>query len=168
MSPELAIITPTSKDPEVRRRTPALNDRAFRVYAPMSDPDVRVPMLISSDIVNARQQGRALAQRVGFSNSNVTIIATAISEISRNIVAYAQDGEVRMTLIEESSRRGVRIVASDNGPGIPDVSVAMRDGYSTGQGLGIGLPGSRRLMDDFEIESTVGKGTTVTMTKWVA
>jgi serine/threonine-protein kinase RsbT len=125
-------------------------------------------MLISSDIVNARQQGRALAQRVGFSNSNVTIIATAISEISRNIVAYAQDGEVRMTLIEESSRRGVRIVASDNGPGIPDVSVAMRDGYSTGQGLGIGLPGSRRLMDDFEIESTVGKGTTVTMTKWVA
>jgi serine/threonine-protein kinase RsbT len=130
------------------------------------DPEVRVRIQTSADVVVARQQGRTLAARLGFSNSNLTIIATAISEVTRNIVEYAKEGEVRITLVENGTRRGVRIVASDRGPGIPDISVVMRDGYSTGQGLGIGLPGSRRLMDDFEIESTVGKGTTVTMTKW--
>ena len=86
--------------------------------------------------------------------------------MTRNIVEYAKEGEVRITLVENGTRRGVRIVAADKGPGIADISVVMRDGFSTGQGLGIGLPGSRRLMDDFEIESVVGKGTTVTMTKW--
>src|SRR5262245_3875264 len=130
------------------------------------DPEVRVRIQTSADVVIARQQGRTLASRLGFSNSNLTIIATAISEVTRNIVEYAKEGEVRITLVENGSRRGVRIVASDRGPGIADVAIVMRDGYSTGQGLGIGLPGSRRLMDDFEIESTVGKGTTVTMTKW--
>jgi serine/threonine-protein kinase RsbT len=130
------------------------------------DPEVRVRIQTSADVVIARQQGRSLAARLGFSNSNLTIIATAISEVTRNIVEYAKEGEVRITLVENGTRRGVRIVAADKGPGIPDISVVMRDGYSTGQGLGIGLPGSRRLMDDFEIESVVGKGTTVTMTKW--
>jgi len=130
------------------------------------DPEVRVRIQTSADVVVARQQGRSLAARLGFSNSNLTIIATAISEVTRNIVEYAKEGEVRITLVENGTRRGVRIVAADKGPGIPDITVVMRDGYSTGQGLGIGLPGSRRLMDDFEIESTVGKGTTVTMTKW--
>jgi serine/threonine-protein kinase RsbT len=130
------------------------------------DPEVRVRIQTSADVVVARQQGRSLAARLGFSNSNLTIIATAISEVTRNIVEYAKEGEVLITLVENGTRRGVRIVASDRGPGIPDVGVVMRDGYSTGQGLGIGLPGSRRLMDDFEIESTVGRGTTVTMTKW--
>lgn len=130
------------------------------------DPEVRVRIQTSADVVVARQQGRSLAARLGFSNSNLTIIATAISEVTRNIVEYAKEGEVRITLVENGTRRGVRIVAQDKGPGIPDITVVMRDGYSTGQGLGIGLPGSRRLMDDFEIESTVGKGTTVTMTKW--
>jgi serine/threonine-protein kinase RsbT len=130
------------------------------------DPEVRVRIQTSADVVIARQQGRSLAARLGFSNSNLTIIATAISEVTRNIVEYAKEGEVRITLVENGTRRGVRIVAADRGPGIPDISVVMRDGYSTGQGLGIGLPGSRRLMDDFEIESVVGKGTTVTMTKW--
>jgi len=130
------------------------------------DPEVRVRIQTSADVVIARQQGRTLASRLGFSNSNLTIIATAISEVTRNIVEYAKEGEVRITLVENGTRRGVRIVAADRGPGIADISVVMRDGYSTGQGLGIGLPGSRRLMDDFEIESTVGKGTTVTMTKW--
>ena len=130
------------------------------------DPEVRVRIQTSADVVVARQEGRSIAARLGFSNSNLTIIATAISEVTRNIVEYAKEGEVRITLVENGTRRGVRIVAADRGPGIADISVVMRDGYSTGQGLGIGLPGSRRLMDDFEIESTVGKGTTVTMTKW--
>ena len=130
------------------------------------DPEVRVRIQSSADVVTARQQGRILAARLGFSNSNLTVIATAISEITRNIVEYAKEGEVRISLVENGARRGVRVVATDTGPGIPDISVVMRDGYSTGQGLGIGLPGSRRLMDEFEIESTVGQGTTVTMTKW--
>jgi serine/threonine-protein kinase RsbT len=130
------------------------------------DPEVRVRIQTSADVVIARQQGRSLAARLGFSNSNLTIIATAISEVTRNIVEYAKEGEVWITLVENGTRRGVRVVAADKGPGIADISIVMRDGYSTGQGLGIGLPGSRRLMDDFEIESTVGKGTTVTMTKW--
>ena len=130
------------------------------------DPEVRVRIQSSADVVTARQQGRILAARLGFSNSNLTVIATAISEITRNIVEYAKEGEVRISLVENGARRGVRVVATDTRPGIPDISVGMRVGYSTGQGLGIGLPGSRRLMDEFEIESTVGQGTTVTMTKW--
>jgi serine/threonine-protein kinase RsbT len=130
--------------------------------------EVCVRIQSSSDIVTARQQGRLLAARAGFSNSRLTIIATAISEIARNIVEYAKDGEVLITLIGEGHRRGVRIVASDHGPGIADISAAMRDGYSTGHGLGIGLPGARRLMDEFEVTSEVNKGTTVTMTKWAA
>jgi serine/threonine-protein kinase RsbT len=129
-------------------------------------PEAQVHIQSSLDVVTARQQGRALAAQLGFSNSNLTVIATAISEITRNIVEYATEGDVRITLVENGTKRGVRIVATDRGPGIADISVVMRDGYSTGQGLGIGLPGSRRLMDEFEIESTVGKGTTVTMTKW--
>ena len=131
------------------------------------EPEVRVGIRSSVDVVAARQQARALASRLGFSNSNLTIIATAISEIARNIIEYAKEGELRMMLVESGVRRGVRIVAEDSGPGIADVSIVMRDGYSTGHGLGIGLPGSRRLMDDFEIQSVVGKGTTITMTKWV-
>jgi serine/threonine-protein kinase RsbT len=128
--------------------------------------EVRVRIQSSADVVTARQQGRELASHLGFSNSNLTVIATAISEITRNIVEYAKEGEVTIALVANGTRQGVRIVASDRGPGIPDIGIAMRDGYSTGQGLGIGLPGSRRLMDEFEVSSTVGEGTTVTMTKW--
>lgn len=132
------------------------------------DNVVRVRIQSSADIVAARQQGRALASRVGFSNSNLTIIATAISEVTRNIVEYAKEGEVVITLVNDANKKGVKIVAADQGPGIADVSTAMRDGYSTGKGLGIGLPGARRLMDEFEIASEIGTGTTVTMKKWVA
>ena len=132
------------------------------------DSEVHVRIQTSADIVAARQQGRALASQAGFSHSNLTIIATAISEIARNIVEYATEGEVIIALINDASKKGVEIVAADQGPGIADVSTVMRDGYSTGKGLGIGLPGARRLMDEFEIASEIGKGTTVTMKKWVA
>ena len=132
------------------------------------EPEVRVAIRSSADVVTARQQGRTLAARVGFSNSNLTIIATAISEIARNIVEYAKDGELVMSLVVDGHKQGVRIVASDTGPGIADISLVMRDGYSTGHGLGIGLPGSKRLMDQFDIASEVGKGTTITMIKWTA
>jgi serine/threonine-protein kinase RsbT len=131
------------------------------------DSEVQVRIQNSADIVAARQQGRALASQAGFSHSNLTIIATAISEVARNIVEYANEGVVIITLVTDASKRGVEIVASDEGPGIPDVATVMRDGFSTGKGLGIGLPGARRLMDEFAIASTVGSGTVITMKKWV-
>ena len=132
------------------------------------ESQVRVRIQNSADIVAARQQGRALASIAGFSHSNLTIIATAISEVARNIVEYAKEGEVVISLIDDASKKGVEIVASDQGPGIADISTVMRDGFSTGKGLGIGLPGARRLMDEFAIASAVGTGTIVTMKKWVA
>jgi len=132
------------------------------------DSHVQVRIQNSADIVAARQQGRALASQAGFSHSNLTIIATAISEVARNIVEYAKEGEVIITLITDASKKGVEIVASDDGPGIADLTSVMRDGFSTGKGLGIGLPGARRLMDEFAIASVVGTGTVVTMKKWVA
>jgi serine/threonine-protein kinase RsbT len=119
-----------------------------------------------SDIVDARQKGRELAAQVGFSGTDLTLIATAISEIARNIIVYAQKGEITLGIIERAGKRGVIVVARDEGPGIPDVDQAMRDGYSTGKSLGLGLPGARRLVDEFEIVSNVGEGTTVTMRKW--
>ena len=131
------------------------------------DSQVQVRIQNSADIVAARQQGRALASQAGFSHSNLTIIATAISEVARNIVEYAKEGQIVITLINDASKRGVEIIASDAGPGIPDVTTVMRDGFSTGKGLGIGLPGARRLMDEFVIASSVGNGTVVTMKKWV-
>jgi serine/threonine-protein kinase RsbT len=134
----------------------------------LSTDQIHVPIRSTSDILSARQEGRAVATRAGFSSSNITIIATAISEVARNIVEYAREGEVAITLIDHQDRRGVEIVVADEGPGIADVATVMRDGYSTGQRSGIGLPGARRLMDEFEIESVSGKGTTVRMKKWVA
>jgi serine/threonine-protein kinase RsbT len=130
--------------------------------------EARVPIQSLADIVAARQRGRELAARAGFSNSNLTLIASAISEVARNIVDFAENGEVTITLLENGTRKGVKIVASDRGPGIADISAAMRDGYSSTNGLGIGLPGAKRVMDEFEITSKLGKGTTVTMKKWTA
>ena len=128
--------------------------------------EVSVRVQSTADIVTARQQGREMASRLGFSSSDLTIIATAISEIARNIVEYAREGEVSISLAEEGQRTGVLIVARDDGPGISDLSSVMRDGFSTGTGLGLGLPGARRLMDEFDIASQSGKGTTITMKKW--
>lgn len=120
----------------------------------------------AADIVAARQRGRALASRLGFSPSDLTVVATAISEVARNIVEYAGRGEIRLSLCQQGGRVGICVVATDKGPGIPDVDRALRAGYSTQRGLGLGLPGARRLMDEFEIVSAVGSGTSVTMRKW--
>jgi RNA polymerase sigma factor (sigma-70 family) len=134
--------------------------------APAADGEVRVPVARDADVVTARQKGRHIAARAGFAPAEVTVIATAISEIARNIAKFAKRGEVTITEVTENGRTGVTVVARDVGPGMPDVSRALRDGYSTYGGLGLGLPGARRLMDEFEIVSEMGKGTTVTMTKW--
>ena len=129
--------------------------------------ETRVPIEGEGDIVTARQKGRELAAARGLSRTEQTLVATAISEVARNIVVYAHRGEVVLVPVEDHGRRGVMVVARDDGPGIPNPELAMRDGYSTGKSLGMGLPGAKRLMDDFELSSTVGKGTTITMTKWV-
>lgn len=129
--------------------------------------EMRVEISCSADIVTARQHGRELAAQMGFSGSDLTMIATAISEVGRNIVEHAKEGEVILDHAEDGLRNGILIVARDEGPGIPDVDRAIQDGYSSGKGLGLGLPGAKRLMDEFKIVSEVGKGTTVTMKKWV-
>ena len=131
----------------------------------IDDGDVRIRIYGDPDIVEARKQARQLAAQVDFSRADATLIATAVSEVARNIVRFAGDGLIMMELVEEP-RPGIRIVALDTGPGIPDVERAMSDGYSTYNGLGLGLPGARRLMDEFSLSSDEGLGTRVTMTKW--
>jgi serine/threonine-protein kinase RsbT len=128
--------------------------------------EIRIPIDTDEDIVAARKAGRRLAADLGFTSTELTLIATAISEVARNIRLYAGQGEVRVRLISENSRDGVLIEARDSGPGIPDVELAMQDGYSTINSFGLGLPGARRLMDEFKVRSKVGKGVTVTMKKW--
>ncbi|MBI4220229.1 MAG: anti-sigma regulatory factor [Chloroflexi bacterium] len=119
-----------------------------------------------NDIVQARHEGRKLATDLGFSSTDTVLIITAISELARNIVLYAKHGEIILTPNHHEGRQGLTIVARDEGPGIPDLNKAMQDGYSTSNGLGFGLPGVRRLMDEFNIESAPGKGTVVTVRKW--
>lgn len=119
------------------------------------------------DIVTARQRGRALALDLGFDGGEVTLIAAAISEVARNIVDHAKRGQIVMRRIDGKDEPGIQIVATDEGPGISDVAQAMQYGYSTRKGLGVGLPGAKWLMDEFDIVSRVGKGTTVTMKKWL-
>jgi len=128
--------------------------------------EIVVPIRSDADILLARQRARALAQPLKFSTSELTLIATAISEMARNIVTYAGKGEVLLRLERRAARSGITIVARDSGPGIADIARAMEDGFSTSRGLGLGLPGSKRLMDEFDIVSAVGRGTTITMTKW--
>ena len=108
-----------------------------------------------------------MAAELGFDGSDLTLIATAISEVARNLVTYAKSGEIILAPASRVGKRGILIVALDEGPGISDVNRAMQYGYSTGKGLGVGLPGAKCLMDEFEIESKVGLGTKVTMTKWL-
>jgi serine/threonine-protein kinase RsbT len=130
------------------------------------DRERRIRIEADADIVTARQEGRALASLLSFSPSDLTVIASAISEIARNIYSYAGRGEVHVELVERDGRRGVRIVAEDNGPGIADVDLALQDGYSTSGSLGLGLPGARRLMDEFDLTTSRETGTRVTMCKW--
>ncbi len=119
-----------------------------------------------ADVVAARQKGRELAALAGITGSDLTVVATAISEIARNIIVYAKRGQIVLKIVQNGHRRGVVVIATDQGPGIANIDMAMRDGFSTGKSLGLGLPGARRLMDDFEIVSEPGHGVTVTMTKW--
>ena len=132
----------------------------------MSYGEIRVAINSDQDIVLARQKGRALASEFGFAAGDATLIATAISELARNIVSYARKGEIVLQIINGVNRQGLSIIASDNGPGIPDIRQALRDGFSTSGSLGMGLPGVRRLMDEFEITSQPGRGTTVAVKKW--
>jgi serine/threonine-protein kinase RsbT len=129
--------------------------------------EVRVRIQSSADIVTARQEGRSMAATLGFGTTTLTIIATAISEVARNIVEYAKEGEIAIAPLGNGTVKGLQIVARDQGPGILDLETAMRDGYSTSKSLGMGLPGAKRLMDEFEITSALGEGTTITMTKWI-
>lgn len=130
--------------------------------------EVRVPIQHETDIVTARQKGRELAAARGFSLTQQTLIATAISEVARNILVYARQGEIVLaTTLDDRGCPCLSVVARDEGPGIQDVDAAMQDGYSTSRGLGMGLPGAKRLMDKFKLISVLGKGTTVTMEKCI-
>lgn len=125
-----------------------------------------VPIRSEADLVTARLRGREIASTLHFSSSELTLIATAISEVTRNILSYAGSGELVLRLVQQGQRAGVLVIARDQGPGIADLFSAMQDGFSTSGSLGLGLPGSKRLMDEFAVTSKVGQGTTVTMTKW--
>jgi serine/threonine-protein kinase RsbT len=126
----------------------------------------RIAIESDADVVTARQRARALAVGLEMPTTDQTLLATAISEIARNITAYAQRGEVLLDVIHDGGRRGIRVVAVDEGPGIEDVERALTDGYTTGGGLGLGLPGARRLVDEFAIQTAPGEGTRVTLIKW--
>jgi serine/threonine-protein kinase RsbT len=128
--------------------------------------ETRIVIRVDMDIVAARQSGRALAAELGFSNTDATLIATAISELARNIVNYAKEGEITLSALHKSEVRGILVVARDQGPGISNLEQALKMGFSTSGSLGIGLPGVRRLMDEFKIDSLPGQGTTVTIKKW--
>ena len=132
----------------------------------MASDEVRVRIATDDDIVTARQEGRRLSAGLGFSSTDLTLIATAISEVARNIRVFAGEGQVQIKQLNERGREGIMVVARDKGPGIRDVERAMQDGYSTRGSFGLGLPGARRLMDEFQIRSKPGRGVTVTMKKW--
>ncbi len=132
----------------------------------MRNGETVVPIRADADIVTARQEGRALAAQLGFSSSEQALIATAISEAARNILQYAHGGEVAFKAIDNGARNGILIIARDRGPGIKDIPRALEDGYSSSGGLGLGLPGIKRLMSELDIQSAPGAGTTLTIKKW--
>jgi len=129
------------------------------------EDEIRVPIDSDADLVSARAEARAMAERLGFPRPDPTLIATAISEVARNIVVHVGRGQIVLRPFDEANRYGLVVIASDEGPGIRDVEAALRDDYSGRGGLGLGLSGARRLMDEFEIASGAD-GTTVTMKKW--
>jgi serine/threonine-protein kinase RsbT len=132
----------------------------------LENSEIRVHIDSDSDIVIARQKGREVAAQLGFTSTDLTLIATAISELARNILLYAQQGEIILSRVDDNSRRGIGVVARDDGPGIPDVERALQLGFSTSRSFGLGLSGVRRLVDEFKIVSEVGHGTTVSVKKW--
>ena len=126
-----------------------------------------IPIESDGDVVTARQRARAMASALELTSTDQTLLATAISEVARNITAYAVRGEVVLSVIEDDGgRRGIRVIARDQGPGIENLELALQDGYTSGGGLGLGLPGARRLVHDFEIETALGRGTKVTLVMW--
>ena len=125
-----------------------------------------IPIRVDADVVTARQEGRSLAAKIGFLGSEQIFIATAISEAARNILQYAGNGEILLAHVTDNGKDGIQIVARDEGPGIGDVTRAMEDGYSSSGGLGLGLPGIKRLMSEMHITSVPGKGTTIVIRKW--
>jgi serine/threonine-protein kinase RsbT len=133
------------------------------------DAEQRIAIESDNDVVTARQRARELAARLELTSTDQTLLATAISEVARNITTYATRGEVLLSIVREAgppAREGIRVVARDRGPGIADLDLAMQDGYTSGGGLGLGLPGARRLVDEFDIETAPSVGTTVTLVKW--
>ena len=129
--------------------------------------DARVAIRTDADVVTARQEARTMGAALGFSSTDLTLLATAISEVARNITTYAGEGEVLLRVLHDGGRAGIEVVANDEGPGITDVELAMQDGYTTGNGLGLGLPGTRRLVDEFELRTEPGAGTRVRLAMWI-
>jgi serine/threonine-protein kinase RsbT len=131
------------------------------------EAETRIAIESDADVVTARQRARELAGELDLSSTDQTLLATAISEVARNITTYATRGEVRLSIVRDGDgRQGIEVVASDQGPGIEDIDRALQDGYTTGGGLGLGLPGARRLVDEFDIQSGPSGGTTVTLVMW--
>lgn len=131
------------------------------------EPESVIGIESDGDVVLARQRARELAADLELTSTDQTLLATAISEVARNIIHYAQRGEIALRIMrDERGRPGIQVVARDQGPGIADVELALQDGYTSGSGLGLGLPGARRLVDDFSIETAPGEGTTVTLVMW--
>ena len=131
--------------------------------------EVQLAIAGEPDIVAARQAAREVAKRLGFGMVDQSRIATAVSELTRNVARYATDGRGRVVIRELAApprRPGIEVVVADDGPGIADVSEALREGVTSGPGLGMGLPGTKRLMDEMEIDSALGRGTTVSIRKW--
>lgn len=131
------------------------------------EDEERIAIDSDADVVTARQRARELAAGLELNSTDQTLLATAISEVARNITHYATRGEVRLRIVRDASgREGIQVVAEDHGPGIADLDLAMQDGYTTGGGLGLGLPGARRLVDEFDVQTATGEGTKVTLVKW--
>jgi serine/threonine-protein kinase RsbT len=133
-------------------------------------PDERhsvIPIESDADVVTARQRARQLASELELTSTDQTLLATAISEVARNITTYAVRGEVLLSVVRDAKgREGIQVIARDDGPGIENLELALQDGYTSGGGLGLGLPGARRLVDDFHIETAPGRGTKVTLVMW--
>jgi serine/threonine-protein kinase RsbT len=132
-----------------------------------TESDETMPLVTSDDVVKVRQAVRARAVGAGFSLIDQTKIVTAASEIGRNTVDYGGGGSLRIEVLRNGSRRGVRLTFSDQGPGIADIALAMKDGYTTGNGLGLGLGGAKRLCNEFAMSSVPGEGTVVTLARWI-